>query len=180
MPTTTDMASFELTDEDAKLNDLNLNAIGARHTVWVEAMGWHNKTVLESLALIASEIGEAAGECLGGFDRDKFSEELADILLRITDLAMTEGVDLDAEVAKVQLNWKAHTLGEALAEILVDYAHWSNAARKKILEQDFAQGMARVTARVIELATACHIELHHEIQRKLEKNALRGTRGRII
>lgn len=37
---------------------MNINDICTQ----VERMGWHNKTVLEALALIASEVGEAVNE----------------------------------------------------------------------------------------------------------------------
>ena len=37
---------------------MHLNEIATKHNEWVERMGWHNKTVLEALALIASEVGE--------------------------------------------------------------------------------------------------------------------------
>jgi len=64
------------------------------HSAWVARMGWHNKTVLEALALIASEVGEAVNECRGEKPTENFGEELADICLRVFDLAHTEGVDL--------------------------------------------------------------------------------------
>lgn len=162
------------------MSAIDLNAIGAKHSQWVEAMGWHNKTVLESLALISSEIGEAAAECLGAIQWAKFGEELADIILRTTDLAVTEGVNLNEEVAKVSVSWKATTIAESMAEILVDYALWSNTARKAELNPDFAEGMAKVVARVIDLANVCHIDLNEEVAKKLAKNAQRGTRGRPI
>ncbi len=159
---------------------MDLNAIGARHTAWVAAMGWHNKTVLESLALIASEIGEAAAECLVVVDTARFGEELADIVLRCVDLAQTEGIDLNVEVSWVTVRWKTVTAAEGVAELLVDYALWSNTARKAVLGTDFARGMATVVARVISLADRFGIDLNQEVARKLAKNAERGTRGRPI
>ena len=39
------------THDDAGINDL-----AVRQFDWVESMNWHNKTVLEALALIASEV----------------------------------------------------------------------------------------------------------------------------
>lgn len=169
------------------MSSIDLNAIGAKHTVWVEAMGWHNKTVLESLALIASEIGEAAAECLGQdvlllveVQKEKFAEELADIILRTTDLAQTEGVNLNEEVAKVIVEWKAVSIPECMAEILVEYALWSNTARKVTLEPDFAEGMGKMVARVVNLAELCYIDLNDEVAKKLAKNSQRGTRGRPI
>ena len=74
---------------------------------WVESVGWHNKTPLESLALIASEVGEAVQECRGVFPTDNFAEELADIVLRVFDLAQTEDVDLQDEIEKKMIKNEA-------------------------------------------------------------------------
>ncbi|KVP98145.1 hypothetical protein WJ96_06120 [Burkholderia ubonensis] len=159
---------------------IDLNAISDKHYDWVERMGWHNKTVLESLALIASEIGEAAGECIGEIHLPRFGEELADIVLRCTDLAKTEGVNLNEQVARARFEWVGLTAPERIAEILVDYATWSNTARKAELGPDFAEGMGKVVARVIDLAETYGIDLHEAVHLKLAKNELRGTRGRPI
>lgn len=162
------------------VTDFDLNALGDVHSAWVERMGWHNKTVLESLALIASEIGEAAAECIGAVDLEKFGEELADIILRAVDLAKTEGVNLNDEVAKVTFTWTTTTPPERIAEILAGYATWTNSARNAALGPDFGQGMALVVAQVIDLAAACGIDLQEHVRLKVAKNELRGTRGRII
>lgn len=159
---------------------IDFNSISDRHHAWVERMGWHNKTVLESLSLIASEIGEAAGECLGVINVSKFGEELADIILRCTDLAKTEGVNLSVEVAKARFEWVGLTALERLSEVLVDYAKWSNTARKPQLGPDFGEAMGRVVARVIDIAETYGIDLHKEVQLKLAKNEVNGTRGRPI
>lgn len=66
---------------------MNINDICTQHYDWVERMGWHNKTVLEALALVASEVGEAINECRGEAPTEAFGEELADIILRVADLA---------------------------------------------------------------------------------------------
>jgi NTP pyrophosphatase (non-canonical NTP hydrolase) len=159
---------------------IDFNAISDRHHAWVERMGWHNKTVLESLALIASEIGEAAGECVGEIHISRFGEELADIVLRCTDLAKTEGVNLNYEVARARFEWVGITALERLAEVFVDYAAWSNTARKPQLGPDFGEAMGRVVARVVDIAETYAIDLHEEVQLKLAKNEIRGTRGRPI
>ncbi len=159
---------------------IDFNAISDRHHAWVERMGWHNKTVLESLALIASEIGEAAGECVGEIHMAKFGEELADIILRSTDLAKTEGVNLNYEVARARLEWRGLTAPERLAEVLIEYAAWSNTARKPQLGPDFGEAMGRMVARVVYIAEIYGIDLNEEVQLKLAKNEIRGTRGRPI
>jgi NTP pyrophosphatase (non-canonical NTP hydrolase) len=85
--------------------DLNLSEISHIHWGWVERLGWHNKTRLEYLALICSEVGEAINEVRGAEVSDKFGSELADIVLRVADLAFLEGINLQKEVeAKIRKN----------------------------------------------------------------------------
>jgi NTP pyrophosphatase (non-canonical NTP hydrolase) len=76
----------------------SIKQLSAQHFDWVEKMGWHNKTPLEALALVASEVGEAVNECRGEKPTDAFGEELADIVLRVMDLAYWQGVDLEQEI----------------------------------------------------------------------------------
>jgi len=61
-------------------------------------MGWHNKTPLEALALVASEVGEAINECRGLEPSPEFGEELADIILRVLDLAHWQNIDIEKEI----------------------------------------------------------------------------------
>lgn len=77
-----------------------INRLAAQQHGWVERMGWHNKTSLESLALVASEVGEAVNECRGDEPTEHFGEELADIILRVVDIAHSHGIDLAAEITQ--------------------------------------------------------------------------------
>lgn len=79
---------------------MDINEIARRQYDWVERMGWHNKTVLEALALIGSEVGEAVNECRGKEPSNNFGTELADIILRVADLAEWQGIDLSETIAK--------------------------------------------------------------------------------
>jgi NTP pyrophosphatase (non-canonical NTP hydrolase) len=91
---------------------MNINEIAEKQFDWVERMGWHNKTVLESLALIASEVGEAVNECRGGAPSYDFGSELADIILRVADLAHCEGIDLGEKIIeKMAINEARGTRG---------------------------------------------------------------------
>lgn len=93
----------------------SLKYIQIRHYGWVERMGWHNKTVLEALALIASEVGEAVNECRGEKPTSLFGEELADIILRVADLAEWQGIDLEKEIeAKMEINEDRGTRGRRI------------------------------------------------------------------
>lgn len=79
---------------------MDLNEIGLRCYEWTERMGWHNKTPLECLGLICSEAGEAMNEVRGEQPTPHFAEELADIILRTTDLAVQHNIDLTEECLK--------------------------------------------------------------------------------
>ena len=90
----------------------SINEIAAKQHEWVERMGWHNKTVLESLALIASEVGEAVNECRGESPTTEFATELADIILRTVDLAHHHGIDIEAVISeKMAINEARGTRG---------------------------------------------------------------------
>ena len=94
---------------------MNINEIAAKQYDWVERMGWHNKTVLEALALIASEVGEAVNECRGDVPTQELGTELADIILRVADLAHWQGIDLDAAIAaKMEINEARGTRGRRI------------------------------------------------------------------
>ena len=91
---------------------MDINEIAEKQYDWVERMGWHNKTTLEALALIASEVGEAVNECRGEKPTPEFGTELADIVLRVADLAHWNGIDLAAVIAeKMAINEHRGTRG---------------------------------------------------------------------
>jgi len=82
---------------------MTINDTAKNNYEWVEKMGWHNKTVLEALALVASEVGEAINECRNEKPTDAFGEELADIVLRVLDIAHWQGIDIEQEITKKML-----------------------------------------------------------------------------
>ncbi len=91
---------------------MRINEVAKQNFEWVDEMGWHNKTVLEALALVASEVGEAINECRYETPSDEFGEELADIVLRVLDIAHWQGVDMEKEIAaKMLKNEKRGTRG---------------------------------------------------------------------
>ncbi|WP_077287730.1 MazG nucleotide pyrophosphohydrolase domain-containing protein [Cognaticolwellia aestuarii] len=91
---------------------MNINQLAKQNYDWVERMGWHNKTTLEALALVASEVGEAINECRGESPTDNFAEELADIVLRVLDIAHWQGIDIEQELLnKMKKNEQRGTRG---------------------------------------------------------------------
>lgn len=91
---------------------MKINDIAKQNYQWVEKMGWHNKTTLEALALVASEVGEAINECRNEKPTEAFGEELADIVLRVLDIAHWQGIDLEQKIlAKMEKNELRGTRG---------------------------------------------------------------------
>ena len=82
---------------------MKINEVAQKNYQWVERMGWHNKTTLEALALVASEVGEAINECRNEKPTDAFGEELADIILRVLDIAHWQGIDIEKEMTDKML-----------------------------------------------------------------------------
>lgn len=76
-------------------HSFDLNDLAHRQRRVTIARGWDNKTNLECLALVASEVGEAINECRGTEPSDAFGEELADIILRTLDLAKANDLDIN-------------------------------------------------------------------------------------
>lgn len=86
-----------------ELPQKNLIDIANEHYPWIVLCGWSNtKTPLESMALIGSEIGEAANECRGedqGFrTTKKFASEMADIVLRSLSFIIEMNYPVEAGV----------------------------------------------------------------------------------
>lgn len=91
---------------------MKINEIAEKNYLWVEEMGWHKKTTLEALALVASEVGEAINECRNEKPTDAFGEELADIVLRVLDIAHWQGINIEKEILdKMIKNEKRGTRG---------------------------------------------------------------------
>ena len=64
--------------------------------------------------LVVSEVGEAANECRGSVPTDAFGDELADIILRVLDIAAEHNIDIeDCIAAKMALNELRGTRGRA-------------------------------------------------------------------
>jgi hypothetical protein len=53
-------------EKNSNKKEMNIDTIATLHYEWLKEMGWTNKlSPLEHIALISSEIGEAANECRG-------------------------------------------------------------------------------------------------------------------
>lgn len=159
---------------------MNLNELAKKHYEWVEAMNWHNKTVLEALALIGSEIGEAAFEHIDEVPSSSFGEELADIMLRTLDLAAWQNTNLNEEVSLNKIDWKYSTVPEMFMQLFSEFGHLVNTARKVNLDNNFHSQLGKFTHGVMDIATFTNINLEKEIANKMAINLQRGTRGRVI
>lgn len=87
--------------------DLTFALVQEESGKFLKRMGWWRvKTPLESLALVAGEIGEAANECRGERPTEHFREEIADIVLRCFGIAAEEGFDLAEACSNKIKKWQ--------------------------------------------------------------------------
>lgn len=165
---------------------MDIHSIAARAHAWVESVGWHNKTDLEALALIISEIGEAANECRGE-PTPLLGSELADIVLRVADLAVCRGIDLESEIAAlppIPENLSLSPLA-SLSLVARDIAgavdSCCGCARETPgAERAFAASLAFGVRRLEALSERLGIDLQSECEAKMAINEARGTRGRAV
>lgn len=159
---------------------MNFNQLAEKQYQWVEDMKWHNKTVLEALALISSEVGEAAYEYLDDKPTEHFGEELADIMLRALDLGYWQKVDLNKEVENACIEWKYKNIPKMFMQLSYEFGNLVNTSRKAQLDSTFGHSLGLFIKAVVEIAQLSHVDLEKEILNKMEINLMRGTRGRII
>lgn len=164
---------------------LPLNDTAKAHFDWVEACGWHNKTVLEALALIASEVGESFQELLNDDTGEKFATELCDITLRIIDLCVLLAIDIDSVYQELQSsnsikNWSEHSNSDLLGLICVHLANAINIARKDPLSTEFAKELVTIVALARYLSVINDNKFELILAKKMDLNAKNGTRGRKI
>lgn len=160
---------------------MNFNKLADAHYDWVERMGWHNKTILESIALIQSEVGEAIDEFIGKQDpTEHFGEELADICLRMFDVGKTYNIDTEKSIKEAKIGWRSVSIEGDFCEVILDLAKWTNTVRKEVFDDSFYTMYGEILARVVDIAERNYVNLTEEIIKKLEKNEIRGTRGRRV
>lgn len=171
----------------AAFADIDINDIARRQHDWVERMGWHNKNDLESMALIASEVGEAVAECVGDNITPEFGMELADIILRVADLAETHRIDLERQIIDFRYRSVAgevlpcRTAPESLAYLMIVVARATNHCRRCETTGDLPACLAEIIVITQMIAArAGLVDLSSCIEKKMAINESRGTRGRAV
>lgn len=146
-------------------------------------MGWNNKSALELLGLIGSEIGESIEECKNGMPTSRFGEELSDIVLRIMHVGHLYNIDLKNLLETVKVEWNltnAPAIKDQLLELVVDWSKWMNSVRKDKPDENFVLGMGKILTKVFFIAIQNNISLPKEIEKKMELNLTKGNRGRKV
>ena len=188
---------------------MNIQATTKIHSAWVGAMGWHNKNPLEYLALIGSEIGEAVAEAPRNQITPAFGSELIDIVLRIIDCAHMHEVSLLDEASSLLelpsftqesqasmtfydlalltqdhrdalLSGQEQSVLEQLACLMPDLAQAMNDCRKAERAPTFGRHLTAVCLGALALAARCDIDINEVISAKIESNAQKGNKGRLI
>ena len=166
--------------------------IALRHHQWIEDMGWHKASPLESLGLIASEISEAMAELQMLSNNTwtptgAFSEELADIALRTFDLLQSHDVhtpydQIMAQAVRDSAPAQRETFPlQPLMDVVVALGPWINAARtRQNVPPEFFQHGQHFLYQVQRAAIVYNIDLFKVMSEKIEKNRKRGSRNRAV
>lgn len=142
-------------------------------------MGWNSKSVLESVGLIYSEVGECF-EVLN--DSLYLPSELADIVIRCTNLAMSLGADLDAEILKAAAlpRFSSKSPAELLGLITIPLKDCVNACRKGVVEPEFCPKLGEAVFVVFQICQLLDVDILEAVDRKMTINYARGNRGRLV
>lgn len=181
-----------------------------QHGDWVRSNGWYNKTRLESLALICSELGEAFDELdsqtyetpLSGSPKaTRFLEELIDCVLRLLSFADEHGIEMlsefavllgeqalspeisSNELARLALNQSNYSETRAPIVLLKTLSHLSRAmndCRKSTPAESLRTNIASAMLQHLAYIAATGGDADAILQAKMAKNALNGTRGRLV
>lgn len=104
--------------------ETTLAKIAEDHYLWIRSVKWDGKrSPLEGLALIGSEIGEAANECRNEHPSDNFSIEISDIVLRILGFMIESGHSMRSGVL-IQENNTAYARVDILGDYISDVVAW--------------------------------------------------------
>lgn len=177
--------SEEMTTDQKRVQDflarsdrhnITLDELGDAGLAFVRSVGWDNKSELEILALICSELVEALESATEG----DFEVEVADVFLRTTNylrmmypvVHIDSQVRLRVNVIRVLSLGKDSIKSNAIAKALSFIKEAMNASRKmdEQLTPDMVLWVLAVMHPWFSISTAC---------RKLELSVERGTRGRV-
>lgn len=163
----------------------SINTLGLKHYNWVDSKGWHNKTALESIALIGSEIGEAIEESFA-LNQEKLSLEVADIYLRSMDLAVEFKMDLDKERNESYSYFKnlnLHIYGthiiEHLAYLMIPLAKLANTTRYETLPPEFHTTLINFMLTIEKICVQHNINLFENIESKIKINEEKNHKNRV-
>lgn len=159
---------------------IEISRIAKRHHKWVASMGWHNRTSLEALAMVGSEMGEAAIEISLAGVTNKFKHELADIVLRCIDFTESLGIDLESRILPPTTRSVAYvSLERGFLDLIGLLSRAVNAARASN-DDLLGDYLVEIIAKSFEIGERLGIDLIASLSEKVEINIARGSRGRVI
>ena len=166
--------------------EVNLNSIGLYHRAWVQSVGWADITDLEALAMIASEIGEAADEWLSGCENGDglgkgLVSEVGDIVLRVMSWMISYDCLPGSVIRNLDVPADGSHPGQLLLRMTAELGKAVNDCRGKERPTRAAiEAMGRVILLAQQLAVWREESLLDAMCFKLSLNKQNGTRGRVI
>jgi NTP pyrophosphatase (non-canonical NTP hydrolase) len=162
-----------------------INDIAKKHYDWIDSKGWHKSTVLESIGLIGSEIGESIQEVYDN-DQEKLVLEIADIYLRCMDLGVKTNIDLDIKRLEKE-EWfnnfdllkYGKSILEQLAYLTIPFAKLANTGRYEVLPKEFEDTLVTFMLSVEKICEINKIDLFETVEIKMDINLKKDHKNRI-
>lgn len=167
------------------MKNIQIQPLAEQHFQWVESKNWHNKTALESIALIGSEIGEALAEAYDK-NQDKLKLEVADIYLRCMDFTLENRINMD-ELRSQHIHFfneldyskYGNSNIEHLAYLNIPLAKLANTTRYTELHPEFKETLAEFILSVEKFAEKYDLNLYESITQKIQINLTKNHKNRI-
>jgi hypothetical protein len=170
---------------DFKNRNKQLNEIGEKHFNWVNKMNWHTTTDLECLALILSEVDEAYRE-IDQNNLEEFAFELADIVLRLLDVAKRhdytidiDNIEKDEDIKEIKIDSQKIQNEHDLAQLAFFIGRNVNYCRSNESNPKIERNLMKMIEITILIAQKNKIDLFNHLEQKIIKNEQRGKVNRL-
>lgn len=145
-------------------------------------MNWTGASILSRLSLIGSEIGEASDECRLVELTDDFKLEVSDIVLR--SIALMEEFEIEVEdiniIEVIEKHYKKFEGLTNLDSMAIFYEKLGSIIKKERKNKNIWKGLKTLVEYSYMIADINDFDLDEIIDIKIEKNAKRGNKNRII
>ena len=138
------------------------------------------------MALVGSEIGEAANECRGAELTDNFIIEMSDIVLRILALAEQHNINSDNTIKTVLNKEEIQKSLDGLSvldSLSIVFIQFGKATEQYVINGNsklFWDLIFKVVTYVTYITNSAGYDIENFMKIKIKENLKKGSKGRLI